>query len=110
MAYDISCYNETMSDAIIVGLFGLVGSVVVAVISSQANKRETNATIVAHEQKQQDDMDNIKAELVEVKKRLDSHNGYAEKFANSSKDMAVMQKDIEFIKDHLKNLPLCKIE
>ncbi len=41
-----------MSDAIIVGLFGLVGSVVVAVISSQANKRETNATIVAHEQKQ----------------------------------------------------------
>lgn len=99
-----------MSDAIVVGLFGLVGSVVVAVISSQANKRETSATIVAHEQKQQDAIDSIKEELVDVKKRLDSHNGYAEKFANSSKDMAVMQKDIEFIKDQLKNLPLCKIK
>lgn len=99
-----------MSDAVIVGLFGLVGSVVVAVISSQSNKKETNATIAAHEQKQQDAIECFKAELTEVKKRLDSHNGYAEKFANASRDIAITQKDVEFIKEQLKNIQMCKIK
>lgn len=99
-----------MSDAIIVGLFGLVGSVVVAVISSQSNKKETNATIAAHEQKQQDTIECFKEELAEVKKRLDSHNGYAEKFANASRDIAITQKDVEFIKEQLKNIQMCKVK
>ena len=99
-----------MSDAVIVGLFGLVGSVVVAIISSQSNKRETSATLAAHEQKQQDAIDGIKEELVDVKKRLDSHNGYAEKFAESSKDTALMKKDIEYIKAQINNLPICRVK
>ena len=103
-------YNEVMSDAIIVGLFGLVGSVLVAAISSLSNRRETSATIAAHEQKQQDIIDDLKREIIEMKKRLDSHNGYAEKFAESSKDTALMKKDIEYIKDQIKNLPICRVK
>ena len=99
-----------MSDAIIVGLFGLVGSVVVALISSQSSKKETNATIAAHEQKQQDIIDGIREELVGVKKRLDSHNGYAEKFSDARRDIAITQKDIEFIKEQLKNIQMCKVK
>lgn len=87
-----------MSDAVIVGIISVVGSVVVQLIVSASKTRETNATIAAHEQKQQDTIDALKVELVEVKKRLDQHNGYAEKFAAASKDIALIQKDIEYLK------------
>lgn len=72
--------------------------------------RETNSVIAAHEQKQQDALDDVNKQLVEVKKRLDSHNGYAEKFADARKDIAVMQKDIEYVKDQLKNTQMCRIK
>lgn len=72
--------------------------------------RETNSVIAAHEQKQQDMLDDVNKQLVEVKKRLDSHNGYAEKFADARKDIAVMQKDIEYVKDQLKNTQMCRIK
>lgn len=61
-----------------------------------------------HEQKQQDALDDVKSELVDVKKRLDTHNGYAEKFASASKDIALLQRDTQYIKEELKNLHLCK--
>lgn len=104
------CYNKTMSDAVIVGIISAMGAIIAQIIISYSKTKETNATIAAHEQKQQDAIDGIKEELVNVKKRLDSHNGYAEKFANASKDIAVTQKDVEFIKEQLKNIQLCKIK
>lgn len=97
-----------MNDAVLVGLISASGAIVSQIIISYSKTKETNATLAAHEQKQQDAIDNIHTELAEVKKRLDSHNGYAEKFANASKDIAVTQKDVEFIKEQLKNLSLCK--
>ena len=99
-----------MSDAVIVGLISVVGSVITQCIISHSKSRETNATIAAHEQKQQDALDDVNKQLVEVKKRLDSHNGYAEKFAGAQKDMALVQKDIEYIKDQLKNTQMCRIK
>lgn len=87
-----------MSDAVIVGIISVVGSVVVQLIVSHTKSRETNAEMAAHEQKQADVLDDLKGELVEVKKRLDQHNGYAEKFANATKDIALIQKDIEYLK------------
>ena len=51
-----------------------------------------------HEQKQQDALDMLKDELASVKKRLDQHNGYAEKFAEASKDIALIKKDVEYLK------------
>lgn len=104
-----------MSDAIIVGLISVAGSIIVQLIVSHSKTRETNATIAAHEQKQQDAIDDVNKQLVEVKKRLDSHNGYAEKFAAASKDLALTQKDValtqkdvEFIKEQLKNIQMCR--
>lgn len=97
-----------MSDAVIVGLISATAMILAQVIISYSKTKETNATLAAHEQKQQDAIDNIHAELADVKKRLDSHNGYAEKFANASKDIAITQRDVEFIKEQLKNLALCR--
>lgn len=88
-----------MSDAVVVGLISVFGSIVVQLIVSHQKTQETNATMAAHEQKQQDALDAVKEELVGVKKRLDAHNGYAEKFANASKDIALIQKDIEYLKN-----------
>lgn len=54
--------------------------------------------IIEREQKQQDMFDRMFDELDGVKKRLDTHNHYAEKFGSIEKSMIIMQKDIEYIK------------
>lgn len=99
-----------MSEAIIVGLISVVGSVIVQLIVSFTKSQEANAKMAVHEQKQQDALEAVKDELAGVKKRLDAHNGYAEKFANATKDIAIMQKDIENVREQMKNLQLCKIK
>lgn len=99
-----------MSDAVIVGIISATCTIIVQLIVSRSKMRETNSVIAAHEQKQQDALDDVNKQLVEVKKRLDSHNGYAEKFADARKDIAVMQKDIEYVKDQLKNTQMCRIK
>lgn len=88
-----------MSDAVIVGIIAAVSSIICQVLISNSKSRETDAKMAAHEQKQQDTLDEVKGELAAVKKRLDQHNGYAEKFANASKDIALIQKDIEYLKN-----------
>lgn len=99
-----------MSDAVIVGLMSVAGSIVIQMIISHSKTKETNATLAAHEQKQQDVIDGIREELIDVKKRLDSHNGYAEKFSDARRDIAITQKDVEFIKEQLKNIQMCKVK
>lgn len=99
-----------MSDAVIVGIISATCTIIVQLIVSKSKTRETNAVIAAHEQKQQDMIEDVNKQLVEVKRRLDSHNGYAEKFADARKDIAVMQKDIEYVKDQLKNTQMCRIK
>lgn len=91
-----------MSDAVIVGIISVCGSIIVQLIVSSSKHQETTKEMAVHEQKQQDALDDIKKEMVEVKKRLDQHNGYAEKFADASKDIAIIQKDIEFLKKERK--------
>lgn len=99
-----------MSDAVIVGIISATCTIIVQIIVSRSKTRETNAAIAAHEQKQQDMIDDVNKQLEAVKKRLDSHNGYAEKFADARKDIAVMQKDIEYVKDQLKNTQMCRLK
>lgn len=43
----------------------------------------------------------IETELKEVKTRLDSHNGYAKKFADTSESLGEMKTDIAVIKTKL---------
>lgn len=87
-----------MSDAVIVGIISVIGSVIGQVLIFAGKNREANATMAAHEQKQQDALDDVMREMAEVKRRLDTHNGYAEKFASMTKDIALIQKDIEYLK------------
>lgn len=78
-----------MSDAIITTIISsallLIGTVITVVMA--ANK---NRIIAEQEQKQ------IKAELKELKERVDKHNGYAV-------EIPLIKKDISYIKEQLKN-------
>lgn len=87
-----------MSDAVIVGMISAIASVTVQLIISHSKAQETAREMAIHEQRQQDILDEVKEELGDVKDRLDKHNGYAEKFAESSKDIALIKKDIEYLK------------
>lgn len=47
-----------------------------------------------------------------LSKRVDSHNGYAQLFSESKESICLLQKDVEYIKNdikELKNMPICKI-
>lgn len=91
-----------MSDVVVAGLISAIASVIVQLIISGSKAKESDAKMAAHEQKQEDGLAEVRKELGEVKKRLDQHNGYAEKFANASKDITAIQKDIEYLKKGLK--------
>lgn len=54
------------------------------------------------EQKQADQHDKIMEELKRVGTRLDEHNGYAEKFAQTAITLTALSKDVEWIKEKLK--------
>lgn len=86
------------SDAVVVGIISVVGSIIVQLIVSATKNRETNAKMAAHEQQQSDRLDTIYDWMKIVNRKLDEHNGYAKKFADSSKDIALIQKDIEYLK------------
>lgn len=87
-----------MSDAVIVGIISVVGSIIVQLIVSHSKSRESDAKMAAHEQEQADRLDNISGWMKTVDKKLDEHNGYAKKFADTSKDIALIQKDVEYLK------------
>ena len=40
--------------------------------------------------------------LQKIEERLKEHNSYAERFAEASKDIALIQKDIQYIKESQK--------
>lgn len=94
--------TESIIVAIITGLFATAG---VIISNSASNKK--NAIEQAKRDTQLDDS------IKELSKRVDSHNGYAEKFAQSTESILLLQKDIEYIKNdikELKNMPMCKVK
>lgn len=97
---------------IITSILAVIGSLI-GTLSVLARKSKADAVKEAErEQAQKDQIDNILKEQQKIKDRLDSHNHYAEKFAENSKNLAVMaveqkniicslerlQKDVDYLK------------
>lgn len=80
-----------MSDVIIVAI--ITGSF--TVIGNFFLNRSKDAQ---REQKQLDSLEDIKKDIQRLEKKVDIHNGYAEKLGDISKSMVAMQKDIEYLK------------
>lgn len=101
-----------MSDMVWVAVLGLVGTVFGGFAGFSHKSRKQAIEDAEREQRQADQYNRIEAELLSMNKRLDEHNGYAEKFADAGKNLAViserqaamsdrierLQKDIDFLK------------
>lgn len=78
-------------------------SIIVAIISSittiigvlVVNRRENNKK----KYEQEKWSDHIDEEIISIKKKLDMHNHYAEKFGDIEKAIVGMSKDIEYLRE-----------
>lgn len=97
---------------IIVAIIGLIGTLLGGFSTYFVTSKKQAIQDAKREQNQNDKFDNIINEIGGVKKRLDEHNHYAEKFTENAKDIAIMnerqkslsyaldkiQKDIDYLK------------
>lgn len=102
---------------IITSLLAVLGSLI-GTFSVMSKKSKADAIKEAErEQAQKDQIEMILKEQQKIKDRLDTHNGYAEKFSETSTNLAIMaveqkniinsldrlQKDVDYLKsDHCK--------
>lgn len=97
---------------LITGILAVIGSFAGNYAITLKKSREDAIKDAEREQAQKDQLAMILEEQKKIKSRLDSHNGYAEKFADTTKDIAIiaerqqslfkamdrMQKDIDYLK------------
>lgn len=75
-----------------------VASVAAAYLAVRKSYQEQEIRNAQREQRQSDRLDNIDEKITTLERKVDIHNGYAEKLGDISKNMAVMAKDIEYLK------------
>lgn len=104
--------SEELIAPLITGVLAVIGSFVGNYAIALKKSREDAIKEAEREQAQKDQLAMILEEQKKIKTRLDSHNGYAEKFAETTKNIAVMaekqeslgkamdrmQKDIDYLK------------
>lgn len=83
---------------IIVAIIALVGTLLGIVVGYIGRSRKQIAIDAKREQKQNDKFDRLFSEMEDIKKRLDTHNHYAERIGGIEKSIISMQKDIEYIR------------
>lgn len=94
--------SEDVAVALITGVLAVCGSFVGNLAVANRKARQAAIKEAEREQAQKDQLAGILAEQVEIKKRLDQHNSYAEKFAETKTAMVAIQKDIEYLKERSK--------
>lgn len=88
--------SESVIVAIITGILAVVGSYMGNVAITQKKAREDAIRDAERETRQSVRLDNIE-------KKLDIHNGYAEKFEEIGKDIAEIKTKVEILgKEHYK--------
>ena len=80
---------------IITAVAGITG----AYLAVRKGNQEQEIKNAQREQRQSDRLDNIDEKITTLERKVDIHNGYAEKLGDISKNMAVMAKDIEYLKE-----------
>lgn len=80
--------------ALITGICAVLGQYLI----SQKKTREDEIKDAQREQKELDRLEAIEERFKVVEKKLDEHNGYAEKFSEISNAIVSIKKDIEYIK------------
>lgn len=83
---------------IIIAVIGLIGTVVGAVLGYVSKSKKQAIEDAKREQQQNDQFNKIFEEMNIIKKKLDEHNHYAEKFGEIEKSIISIKKDIEYIR------------
>lgn len=83
---------------IIIALIALTSSVIGAILGYMGRTKKQAVNEAKREQNQADLFSRLFTEMGDIKKRLDTHNKYAEKFGEIEKSIAVIKKDIEYIR------------
>lgn len=81
-----------MTEAIIVALITATATIIANVIMTVANRRKDAVERARSEQKTED-------RLANIERKIDIHNGYADKLGEISKSMAVLATEIKNIKE-----------
>lgn len=77
-----------MSDVVLAALIGAVASIIVNLITSSSQRKKRAIEEAVREA-------NLENRLRGIEKKLDLHNGYAEKLGGISTDIAVIKNDIQ---------------
>lgn len=88
--------SESVLVAIITGILAVLGTYVGNVAISRKKSRQDAIREAKREQNLDDRLDRLE-------KKVDEHNGYAKKFEDIGKDIAVIKTEIEILrKEHYK--------
>lgn len=81
---------ESIIVAIIAGVVSLTGTIISVMVATHLQSKKAAVVEAEREARQAMRLDSIE-------KKLDIHNGYAEKFGDIQKDIAVIRNDIEHL-------------
>lgn len=79
----------------LITLFGTILGIIVGYIGRSKHQAVIDAK---REQQQADLFERLLVEMNDIKKRLDTHNKYAEKFGDIEQSMTAIKKDIEYLR------------
>lgn len=85
-----------------ISIIGFAGVCVGAIFGYMGKSRKHAAQDAKREQEQRDLFTQLFKSMEDVKRRLDEHNHYAEKFGEIKLDIAGIKKDIEYIRKDLR--------
>lgn len=80
--------------ALITGICAVLGQYLI----SQKKTRDDEIKDAQREQKQLDQLEAMDERFKVIEKKLDEHNGYAEKFGEISTSIVAIRKDLEYLK------------
>lgn len=83
---------------LITAVLGALGVIAVQWLKNRASKSEHNIDVALHEQDQEYTHKMIFTRLDAIEHKLDIHNGYAEKFGDITKDIAIIKTELANIK------------
>lgn len=92
---------EQLIGGIVTAALGAIGVLGVQWLKNIASKREHDLDVALHEQKQEDTMESILEKQNAIEKKLDIHNGYAERFVEIEKAIIRIDSRIDNIEKNV---------
>lgn len=90
--------DENNITQIIVAVIALVSAIFGSILGYMGKSKKQAILDASREQEQKDNFNKLFNEIESIKKRLDTHNQYAEKIGSIKEDIALLKKDVEYIR------------